>query len=425
MPKPGSKFHVKIINAAYDKDPAVAVKLIKTLIILTQINSLSEFATTNDGKLRNELGQEVEVDTSDDKQVTLKNGGAKIIMDGSFQPLYDTSRFNIFVIESGEIGIDNPISNDNKTINKKPNSFKSSKAFNPMAKGGTVEDFMNNEPGTVTGGRVDIATPDLYDNAPKLISGMLKYDIDSRTIASSKPAFIPKMPEVNVFTAMAVSFLDHVNTKGTLQKYLSYLHINPMCICSIICHFAGDDYQSWSTSNNDTNVDYTYSRYLEYVKQQTVSTIKLNHEITNIITNIKERNIGNILDIVKTTYSKRYGAELEEIMICYHESLFVLNSYLRCIVNKDTPGMKKYAEIYEMYYCKNSTPMLLSESVLTTPLAETAVICKAFEFIRSDTFLHPNSDDSRATISVSHEPSVDFDTSIFEHSELVNKVFNV
>jgi hypothetical protein len=411
MPDSKSSFHAKIINAAYGQDPGIAVDLIKACTITLHLKDLDAFSNTDGGKLPNELGQELEVDTPGNKQVVLKNGNATIIADTSFRPLYDTSRFGVFVIKSGELNTDNiGVTNKPKTYNSK--SDKKMDTFE-----GAFENY------DVSGGApITENDKEVYTSTSVLVGKILEYDIRSRL--SKKPSFL-KSSESNVFVAMAVSFLQHMQEKNENKlnsDYVPFLHPNPMCICTMLCNIVDDaDYKSW-VSKPDTQTDYTYAQYTQFLTKQKPTNEDLVPFIAHITELIKSRKIKEIPSAVIDIYSKKFG-ENSKSMLAYHESIFLLNSYLRCVLSKDYDGASKYANIYKIYYCANNDPMIVSDSTLNTPLLETAVICKTFEFIRSDVFFYPNKDD-RKNILVNGEPTVDFENDVFDHSSLISAVFN-
>lgn len=412
MPDQKSKFHAKIINAAYGQNPSDAVDLIKACTILLHLKDLDAFSNVNDGKLPNELKQELEIETPGGKQVILKNGNATIIADTSFHPLYDTSRFSVFVIKSGELNTDNisvpdkPKSYNTKT-DKKMDTFEGAFENDYVTGGAPVTEDYNN----------------VYKTPQVLVGNILEYDIQSKV--TKRPSFLKNSSDENVFVAMAVSFLEHMNVKDQdklKSRYVQLLHPNPMCICTMLCNSVdADDYATW-IKNPDTDVKYSYSAYLKFMEMQVKNTENLTPFIDKITSHIKTRNVKEIPNDVLSLYSKRFGNDAKSTL-AHHESIFLLNSYLRCTISKDYSGAKKYAEIYKLYYCANSDPMIISDTTLDSPLMETAVICKAFEFIRSDTFYYPNVDE-RSEIFVDGEPSVDFKNDVFNYSKLIKQVFN-
>jgi hypothetical protein len=413
MPDPKSTFHATIINAAYGKNPSDAVDLIKACTILLHLETLDAFSNVENETLPNELKQGLEIETPGEKQVILKNGNATIIADTSFVPLYTTSRFSVFVITSGEINTDNiSVPDKPKTYNTKTDK-----------KMDTFEGAFEND--YVSGGAPVTNNTEAYSTPHELVREILDYDIESRQ--RKRPSFLKNSDDGNVFVAMAVSFLRHMSIKDSdalKSKYIQLLHPNPMCICTMLCNSVDDnDYKTWVDTPDDANTSYMYEEYETFLNMQVKTTENIAGFIDEIANLIKKRSVSNITTNVLGLYAKRFGKDMAKSTLTHHESIFLLNSYLRCIASKDYSDAKKYADIYKHYYCAaGSTPMIISDTTLNGPLTETAVICKAFEFIRSDSFYYPNKD-TRDVIDVDGEPSVDFKNGVFNYDKLISSVF--
>lgn len=412
MPDPNSSFHTKIVNAAYGQDPNVAIDLIKACTIPLHLKSLDDFSKADGGKLPNELKQELEIATPNSKQVILKNGDAAIIADTSFLPLYDTSRFGVFIIKSGKVNTDNVSVSDKSKSNteKKMDTFE-----------GAFE---------VSGGAPALSeqerkkTP--YQSPEWLVKYMIDYDISNRKSKEDRPSFLKSGSDENVFTTMAVSFLTYVkdNYPDNLSDYTRLLHPNPMCIGAILCKWADPEHYAGWRDMEDEKTDYSYTAYVKFLEGQKKTEVATVDVVKKAIEYIKSRDLANVMLAVKCAYNDEYKANGLK-MLLYHESLFVLNSYIRCINNGDFAMAKVFGNIYATHYCANSSPMIISESTLGSELSDASYVCKAFEFIRSDTFLYPNDHADRASdIITNTEPSVDFNMTVYDFSSLIKEMFD-
>lgn len=415
MPHPKSSFHTKIINSAYGADPDLAANLIRACLLTVHIKTIDEFAKVDGGKLPNELKQELEVEKAGKSEVVLKNGNATIIADGSFAPLYETSRFGVFVIKSGELSTDNSSAPDRNST--------------PRSKKKKMDDF-DNDDFPISGGME--AKMQSYVNANKmnkhaLVQTMLNSWKQQLTVKTAMPDWLASDAQ-NVFTKAAVSFYTFISGRTDSQKYFDLLDENPVCICAILCIFVdGDIYDQWVNATDASTINYSYSTYLGFVAKRTRPVYNVTECLDASIKLINAKNLKGFAEQFLAAYKVMYpDGDMAKKMLVYHEALFILFDMLRSINAKHKSKIEAYINIYNTHYCSAKTPMLTNPTG-DAGFNDMAIACKAFEFMQSTYFAPqpPGKETKQPTqLDSWKEPGVKLNNSRYDGTQLVIKYFS-
>jgi len=389
MPKEGSPFHNKIMKEAYGTDPSKAVSIMRACVITQHFNDdngvpcIEKFVGFGD-ECQNSLDQILSISKSESTKdtVTLKNSDDTTIVvsrDKNFLPLYDNSRFSVFLIDSGEISINNK----------------------EVEKGDSDSNRENKKKRSVEGGAPKLSDDHKYPEDKKVfIRNILQFDLAKRMTAGSSPASFLKDTSADTFTAMAVSYMRYLkeNKPVVYNDTQKCLNVNPMCICTIIIHVSNDEeYKGW-TKTEDTNTSYNYGDYKSHLPPGGGKD-DINSFLNDVKNNINtQANRNKIYTDVLEKYRNKYG-KLAMTMLVHHESLLVADLYLKAVKEKNSTLAQDYMNIYLTHYCiPNAVPVLISESALCDNLVHQSVLCKAYEFIFSDIFLGGTSQTKRKVI---------------------------
>ena len=412
MPDPKSSFHSKIVNAAYGADPDTAANLIRACTLTVHIKSLDDFAKVDGGKLPNELKQQLEVETPGKKEVILKNGDATIIADGSFIPLYETSRFGVFVIKSGEISTDNSGAPD-----RRPTPRSTSKKMQ------TFDDAFEISGGMERAMQTHVKSNSINKHA--LVKAMLnswKTQIHSKGTA---PNWLINDNE-NIFIKAAVSFCSYIEAKeqNEAHRIFNLLDENPMCICAILCIFVDDAlYDRWVNDNPTTPPTFSYAKYSTFLNNRNGTSFDMAACLKDSIEHIRAGNMDSYADMFINTYSTLYGDNATK-MLAYHESLFVLFGLLRAVESGNTSKVDSFIEIYNLHYCVGKQAMLTSKASLANDILNSALACKSFEFMQT-TYFVPRNDSNIKTLDINNwnETSVKLDVTRLNPVPVVKSYF--
>lgn len=392
MPSPKSKMHTKIINAAYSKDPNIAIDHIKACLIPIHIKSLEGFSKLDGGKIKNTLEQELKIGTSSNTEVIFENGNATIITDTTFQPLYNNSRFGVFIIKSGEINVDNPRV---KPKTDKMDTFEGSFEDAPVS-GGAPE--------------MGVQLPDKISKR-SFIEYMINADIERVKNKSAVSRFFKHDDKYNTFVMAANSLIAFINKKNISAPYMKW-HPNPMCVCINICRMDDGTFDSWMKDSDASDIKYTYDAYVPNI------TAGGEYDSSDIVTEIKthiiKRDLNKVMELVDGAYNNDMN------MLVFDEAMFVMNLYLIASISLDHDRMRQYSNILIGHYCPpDAKPMLMR---VTNTGVE--VLCKMFEFVRSDSFMWPYKHTNRDIAEVKGEFPIDHKSiAVLDFSNIVRRVF--
>ena len=140
-----------------------------------------------------------------------------------------------------------------------------------------------------------------------------------------------------------------------------------------------------------------------YGQSKVFDNLTMNSEILNM-----ERNYAIYLPPDYETSSRSYPV------------LYLLHG-----LGDDQTGWIQFGEVKKIadnsIINGNATPMIISGTTLAMD-PPIPVVCKAFEFVRSDIFLGGNHKGREYTDATS-EPAIDFNTTIFDHQKLIDLSF--
>lgn len=412
MPDSKSSFHSKIVNAAYGANPDKAVNLIRACVLLVRITSLDEFAKADGGKLPNELKQDLEVDKPGDSEVVLKNGSATIIADGSFRPLYETSRFGVFIIKSGEVGTDN-----SGTVVRLP----------PKSKAKTMETF--DGAFEISGGMERVMQAHVQSkmmHRKTLVKTMLDSWKASVTARKDVPEWLIA-EGTNVFVKAAVSLYSFLQAKRPREFIVmrELLDPNPMCICVILSNFVEDDiYNEW-VADTPGEIKYTYAAYEALIAtQEQRTTFNVDECLDTSIQLIKKGDMKKYLNLFSDAYAEMYKANGAK-MLSYHEGLFIALDLLRASHTGNTTLVKKLCEVFYRHYCLGQSSILTSQVALDSRLLDSSIACKSFAFMQTLYFApRNNSTKSKSTVLANwQEPPVTLAATRIDPTDIVKKIY--
>lgn len=344
MPPKNSKYCKKIINLTYGENPIEAIELIKPLILNGLFTEPADFKVGEKISHKGSKTDKHTVESVSSKKVKLDNG-LIFVKNENFIPLYIPQKISVLTMDS----------------------YDEERVY-----GGAPNEIRENQ--------------EMFISKRNLFNHMFDKATSRMTLGSQALALTGD--DGCPFVQIAVSFWEFAKDKGLPCD----IHPNPMSIVPVLAMYVDDKmYKEWLNAS-DGNLKYTYKKYLELVSASKTNRNKVEESfIVDIAGKIKNDTIGILGDI-----RKMYGDNT--LKMAFDECCFIMNGLADAINTKDFNKFNALRGVIKKYTTNgaSSTPIILSDVVMRD--APPAVVARVYEFVKSDSFMHPSEPGTRKTI---------------------------
>lgn len=344
MPPKNSKYCKNIINLTYGDNPIEAIELIKPLILNGLFISPEDFTVGQEISHKGSKTDKHIVESVGSKKVKLDNG-LIFVKNENFISLYIPQKISVLTMDSYE---------------------------EQSVYGGAPAEIKENQ--------------EMFIRKRDLFNHMFDKTTSRMTLGSQASALMGD--DGCPFVRIAVSFWEFAQDKGLPCG----IHPNPMSIVPVLAMYVDNDmYKEWLNAS-DGNLKYTYQKYLELMSANSTKSNQVEESfIVGIAEKIKTNTIG-ILDDVQKMY------EGDTLKMAFDECCFVMNGLADAVNTKDFNKFNALRGVIKKYTTSgtSSTPIILSDIVMRD--APPAVVARVYEFVKSDSFMHPSDAGTRTVI---------------------------